>query len=93
MLFFFVFPAAVAEVRDSLGAPRLPVLPGLGDGSGRDGRFPNVSDQPLRTERIHAKMGSPLLLTPDHVTFTLMCPVTLIPQLKDPDRERMLLTH
>lgn len=47
MFLFFIFPAAVAEVRDSLGAPRLPVLPGLGDGSGWDGRFPNVGDQPL----------------------------------------------
>ena len=37
----FVF-AAVAEVGDSLGAPGLSVLSGLGDGSGRDGLLSNA---------------------------------------------------
>lgn len=56
-------PPAVAEVGDSLGAPRLSVLPGLGDGSGRDGLLSNAGHQPLWTERVHTEMGSPLLLT------------------------------
>lgn len=42
-----VFPAAVAEVGHSPGAPGLSLLPGLGDGSGRDGLLPNAGHQPL----------------------------------------------
>lgn len=42
-----VLPPAVAEVWDSLGAPRLSVLSGLGDGSGRDGLLSNAGHQPL----------------------------------------------
>lgn len=40
-------PAAMAEVRDSSGARRVPVLPGLRDGAGRDGVVPDAGDQPV----------------------------------------------
>ncbi|CAF96036.1 unnamed protein product, partial [Tetraodon nigroviridis] len=56
---------ALAEVGDPPGAPGVPVLPGLGDGSGWDGLVPHAGHQPLRTERVHTEMGRPLLLTPD----------------------------
>lgn len=39
--------AAVAEVGDPPGAPGVPVLPGLGDGSGRLGLVPHAGHQPL----------------------------------------------
>lgn len=70
--FVCVSPPALAEVWDSLGAPRLSVLPGLGDGSGRDGLLSNAGHQPLWTECVHTEMGSPILLTPNPVT---PCPV------------------
>lgn len=42
-----VSPPAVAEVGDSPGAPGVSVLPGLGDGSGRDGLLSDAGHQPL----------------------------------------------
>lgn len=58
------FLAAVAEIRDSPGAPGLQVLPGLGDGPGRHGLVSDAGHQSLWTERLHTEMGGPLLLTP-----------------------------
>lgn len=63
MFCFCSCPAAVAEIRDSLGAHRVSILPGLGDGSGRHGLVPHAGHQPLRTERLYTEMGSSLLLT------------------------------
>lgn len=37
--------AAMAEVRNPPGAPRVPLLPGLGDGSGRNGLVSDVGHQ------------------------------------------------
>lgn len=40
-------PPAVAEVGDSPGAPGVPLLSGLGDGSGRDGLVADAGHQPV----------------------------------------------
>lgn len=61
----YVLPPALAEIGDPPGAPGLPVLPGLGDGSGWDGLFSHAGHQPLWTERVHTEMGGPVLLTPN----------------------------
>lgn len=45
-VFVYLHPA-VAEVGDPPGAPRLSVLPGLGDGSGRDGLLSHAGHQPM----------------------------------------------
>lgn len=47
LTFAFFSPPAVAEVGDTLGAPRLSVLSGLGDGSGRDGLLSDAGHQPV----------------------------------------------
>lgn len=60
---FSLSPPALAEVRDSPGAPGLQVLSGLRDGSGWDGLFTDAGHQPVWTERVHTEMGGPLLLT------------------------------
>ncbi len=84
-------PPAVAEVGDSLGAPRLSVLSGFGDGSGRDGLLSDARHQPLWTECVHAEMGSPFLLTSKPVSFHLQKP-TLSPihSLRDRGRDKLL---
>lgn len=46
-IFFVFLHPAVAEVGDPPGAPRLSVLPGLGDGSGRDGLLSHAGHQPM----------------------------------------------
>lgn len=61
----YTLPPALAEIRDPPGAPGVPVLPGLGDGSGWDGLFSHAGHQPLWTECVHTEMGGPVLLTPD----------------------------
>lgn len=61
----YTFPPALAEIRDPPGAPGVPVLPGLGDGSGWDGLFSHAGHQPLWTECVHTEMGGPVLLTPN----------------------------
>ena len=71
LTFALFLPPAVAEVGDTLGAPRLSVLSGLGDGSGWDGLLSDAGHQPVWTERVHTEVGGPLLLTPDPVTFHL----------------------
>lgn len=77
---------ALAEVRDPPGAPGLPFLPGLRNGSGRNGLFSHAGHQPMWTERVHTEVGGPILLTkPDQpvasreTTFLLL----LVRSLRD----------